>query len=366
MNAPPVTPWWEQPIAIPEEDFLAVRAELDLLVETFVPPLLLEDAVGVITFGLSWRLVCSLSPINAPVTRASRGRCEGVAIEIVMRSHPELLHRAGIVPAPVEPPSFVAPLLAWWNRWQPTVLTPLASAAGKLDERLGTIQRLARSVMSEVLSEDLLKGVRAGMRASRAERGRDRDADETPASVAATFWAIEPSNAKEDGCYMVGEDRRIAISPRFIRDRLGRARRKKRFVRDPAQQADGAEGAELGARKVPRVVKELTGVENEDGAFAALECVSAVQQAGDVTAALAATEVERALEDAVRELRRATRGAVEVLLLDHVRQLLDGTTTPSELARQRDLSERSFRDAWERIRRRLAAHPRLTAILRSA
>ena len=106
--------------------------------------------------------------------------------------------------------------------------------------------------------------------------------------------------------------------------------------------------------------------ENLEGALESLESLEGLQVASEVEEAVTAAEAEQAIKDVVRDLREEELGTVAVILLDHAWDLVHEIGTPTNLAQERGMSERTFRDTWKRLRGRLAKHPRLRGFLRSA
>jgi hypothetical protein len=356
--------WYDRPMAADANGFPLVRAELDLLVATYCPPLLLEDAIGLIVFGLSMRLVRYLPPKNVPLPRVFRARCEGAALEIVANSHLAMMHRAGIIPVLAHPCRLERPLTEWWEKWRPGVLSPLATAPADLGDRLDKIREIASSIMKEALSEDLLRGVRVGTYASRKEHGKPkRDPDDTPVSFAATFWAIEPSDDKEDRCYVVGDDRKIHISARYVRDKQGRPHQVKRVGKAPIPPpTDHFDAHNLGSSGVhfPKE-RPLSALQTEDDieALDALAVLEGLSVADDAFAAAASAEVGAELQAVVAEFLAEDPDPVDRLLLEHAPSLIDGGTNRAVLARKSGHPERTLNHAWQRIVARMATHPRM-------
>lgn len=363
-------PWYSRPMAVDANCFPFVRAELDELVAIHCPPLLLEDAVGLMVFGLSKRLIVTLAPRGVPLVNAFRANCEGAALEIVAYSHPKLLRRAGIVRVIAPPPRLGSLLVPWWKGWCSRMPTPMSHATA-LDGRQACILRIATSIMKEILHPNILQGVKRGVEAHRREHGKpERDPDDDLRSFAAEFWAMPPSEEKESNCYVVGKDGKIHINPRYVRDKLGRPHRRKVVGKAPIPPpADRFDDTKMGSHSVhfpkERPLQAVDGEALEDalGALRALDLLSA--QGGAIGAAVDA-EVSSDVQSVVEELRSAARSSLDDLLLERAEDLLEGRTTPTNLAREAGIPERTARNAWERIIAQMAAHPRLKAWDRSA
>lgn len=353
-------PWHKQILFFDLNCLPRVRGELIRFAAGNCPPLKAEDAVGLFVFGLSMRIARFVSPKGVPFLRLTRIRCSSAALEIVANADVELLYRWGVTPVLAPAPSLVYSMSRWWTRWYSDVLMPSCSSNDEQSERDRRVHKIANAIMSEAIADNVIGDVWKGLLASRRERGLSEPAggEDTRASAVAAFWALPPTDEKEDNCYYIGNDSKIHISSRYIRDKEGRGHRR----RIDASRAEGLTHipSHVFAREIPST--DLLEEENE-----ALEAVGTAAMVSTIVDEVSSAEIAGALDEVVTVLRKSKRpGIIDQVLLDHVKDILDGKVTPTELARRRGLSKRSMRAGWHRIQAQIARHPKMRGWLKSA
>jgi len=289
---------------------------------------------------------------------------------------PELYVSAGAIPVILSAADATPLVIRWWNWWSQYVCKPVLErslAAPPVHAReQGMVMIWSHITALAVDPEEAIAGVRTGVRMAGRSDELQRVAaaghDSERQFLAAEYFAAGPGRAK----LYLGSDGRFRTGWGRIRDVHGRPHQKTMVgVTDQIGAEESVKNERLGSRG-RRVVKEcpISDVrqqgDDEHDALIAVDVLHQLRVAGEVVEAAASAEAYEAVEVFVAESLTQSPTPTERLLLGHAWDLFNETTTPTEIANQSGHSDSTARAAWRRILGRMATHPRLQAVLRSA
>ena len=350
------------------------RQRIDFAARRLVPPLFGADILGFEVFRVTLEVFhFELRPARGSgslaITDALDDYAKIRAARLVSLHAPELYVLAGAAPV-ILPAAVAAPLvLRWCNWWKENCLNPVLDrslAASPSDPREEVMVHLWSALMAKVLDPmEIRAGIRQGLRAAGKWKELRREASGDPdlegSILSAEYFAAGP----EKGRLYLNSDGEFRVGWRRIRDVNRRRRRTKTPNTGPGAPAESQAGG-----GESRVVKEhpVSQVDRRDDqeALIALDVLHRLRVADEAVEAAASVEAVDAVQAFVCESLQEKPTRVERLLLGRAWDLINETTTPTELARLAGHSERTVTAAWRRTLARMATHPRLRALLRSA
>lgn len=217
--------------------------------------------------------------------------------------------------------------------------------------------------------EQAREGIREGLRRAgkwgELRRESEGDPEKEASLLSSAYFAAGPGRGKlylcTDGTFRTGWRR--------IRDAQGRPHQKKLVGEsDPAAPGFVADQnlSSRAARKVSEYpLSDLVQGDDQE-ALIAMDVLQRLRVADEAVEAVVSAEAYDAVQAVAAELLQEDPRPVERLLLGRAWDLINETTSPTELARCWGRPERTVRAAWGRVLARMSAHPRMRGFLRSA